>query len=278
MEGEFPANVYPWMHAARLRGYEFRLLPLVDGLPSDEALLAALDEPGVRAVALSWVGFASGYTYDLERLAAACRDRGVTLVVDAIQGLGPRTLDVGRAKVDILACGGQKWLLSPWGTGFVYVRRELLEVVQPHDVSWMAVRGSDDFTRLTEYDMTWRDDARRYENITLPFQDFAGMNESLSMLSELGEAAVEAHIASLVERVVGWAKEGGGSMRLVTPAEAAHRAGIVAVAPRHPAAASAALRRGNVVHSLREGAIRLAPHCYNTSDEIDRALGIIERA
>ena len=83
-------------------------------------------------------------------------------MVDAIQGLGPLTVDVVGAHVDVLACGAQKWMMSPWGSGFVYVRREPSETSEPHDVSWMDVKDSDDFSRLTNYDLTWRDDARRF--------------------------------------------------------------------------------------------------------------------
>jgi cysteine desulfurase/selenocysteine lyase len=274
VEREFPANIYPWMDAARRRGIEFRLLPCRDGIPSEDEMIGALDQPRVKAVALSWVEFASGYTFDLARVGAACRERGIFFVVDAIQGLGALTLDLARTPVDILACGAQKWLLSPWGTGFVYVRRELFDRLPPHDVSWMAVRNSDDFTRLVDYDLTWRDDARRYEQITLPFQDFAGMNASLELFHEFGPSAAAACVREHSDRIVDWALA-RSDVTVVTPA-AAHRAGIVSVRPPHAKDASDRLRAARVIHSFREGAIRLAPHFYNTTDEIDRALAILD--
>ena len=184
---EFPANIYPWMEAARRRGFEHRLYSGTErGSSTPSPFLTALEAPGVRALSVSWVGFASGACVDLRILGDACRDRGIYFVVDAIQGLGPLTVDLSAVHVDIFACGAQKWLLSPWGSGFVYVRDALVRELEPHDVSWLAVKGSDDFTRLLDYDLTWRDDARRFEFITLPFQDFAGMNASLELLHELG--------------------------------------------------------------------------------------------
>ena len=72
-----------------------------------------------------------------------------------------------------------------------------MERITPQPVSWMAVRGSDDFSTLVDYDLTWRDEARRFEQITLPYQDFAGMAASLELLHELGPAAVAAHVAAL---------------------------------------------------------------------------------
>jgi selenocysteine lyase/cysteine desulfurase len=270
---EFPANVYPWSAAARARGLEYRRIPVRDGVLDEEALHLALEDRAVKCLAVSWVGFATGYRVDLEALGRACRQHGAYFVVDAMQGLGPCTIDVSRLEIDILACGGQKWLLSPWGAGFVYVRQELASTLDPPMVSWMAVRGTDDFEKLTEYDFAWRDDARRFELVTLPFQDFAGMNASLELFMELGPARIAEHIAGLADTIVSWSRETG--VPLVTPADRSHRAGIVCVKPRDAASVSARLKEAGVVHSCREGGIRLSPHIYNTSDEIRRALSLI---
>lgn len=272
-EQEFPANVYPWMAAAGQRGFEFRLLPAPGGVPSQDALLEAMRGPDVKAVAISWVEFASGYRFDLERIGAECRASGIFLVVDAIQGLGAATLDVARTHVDILACGAQKWLLSPWGTGFVYVRGELIRDLEPGFVSWMGVRGSDDFATLVDYDLTWRDDARKFEFITLPFQEFAGLNATLELFFEIGPDRIAACTNGLADRILAWASQHG--VEIVTPTNPAHRAGIVALRFRDGAKRSDRLTSAGVVHSLREGAIRLAPYFFNTSDEIDRALELL---
>jgi selenocysteine lyase/cysteine desulfurase len=271
---EFPANVYPWMALERSRGVRLHMIPCVERLPDEEAILRALDRPGVRVLAISWVSFATGYRVDLARLGRACRERGIYFVVDAIQGLGPATLDVRECEIDLLACGAQKWLLSPWGAGFTYVRESLVRELEPQAVGWMSVRGSDDFRRLCDYDLTYRDDARRFEVITLPFQEFAGMNASLELFFELGASAIAAHVGGLATRIVDWATR-RADVRLVTPASPARRAGIVAVAPADPPAASRRLNAAGVSHSLREGAIRLSPHCYNTAEEVDRALDAI---
>jgi selenocysteine lyase/cysteine desulfurase len=269
-DGEFPANVYPWMALAE-RGVRLELVPSADGLPDEEALIRALDRREVRAVAVSWVQFATGYRADLARLGRLCRERGVWFFVDAIQGLGPCTLDVREVPVDLLACGAQKWLLSPWGSGFCYVRRELVQQLTPSAVGWLAVKGSDDFSRLVDYDFRLRDDARRFEVATIPYQDVAGFAASLSLLHELGPARVAAHVQALADRIVAWAAD-RDDVRLVTPADPARRGGIVSLAPRDPAAASARLREAGVVHSVREGAVRLSPHGYNTPGELARAL------
>jgi len=263
------------MQLAAKKGVVFRQLPCPDGVLDTELLARELEDERVAALTVSWVGFVTGARVDLAALGAMCRDRGVYFIVDAIQGLGPLTVDMRSTHVDIFACGAQKWLLSPWGSGFVYVRRDLVQQLEPHDVSWMDVKDSDDFTRLTDYDLTWREDARRFEFITLPFQDFAGMNASIELFHELGPSVVEQYVAGLADRIVSWAAD--RDVELVTPRDQRRRGGIVSVKPANARAVSDRLRAAGVSHSFREGAIRLSPHIYNTTAEIDAALELIGR-
>ena len=271
---EFPANVYPWMQLAERRGVEYRRLHCDGGVLGVDQLARELDDEGVKLVTVSWVQFATGARVDLAALGALCRERGVYFVVDAIQGLGPSTIDLHATPVDLFTCGAQKWLLSPWGSGFVYVRRELIATLEPHDVSWLAVKNSDDFSRLTDYDLTWRDDARRYEQITLPYQDFGGMNASLELIHSIGAREISAYSLQLADMIADWARR-RDDVELLTPTTSAARGAIVSLRPRDANAASERLSAARVAHSLREGAIRLSPYFYNTSEEVERALEII---
>jgi cysteine desulfurase / selenocysteine lyase len=272
---EFPANVYPWMALAERRGLTYRRVPHVNGLADEGALIRALDAPAVKVLSVSWVSFETGLKLDLARLGAACRDRGIYFVVDAIQGIGAAAIDVRDCHIDFLACGGQKWLLSPWGTGFLYVRRELVQKLVPHTVSWMAVKNSEDFTQLCNYDLNWFDDARRFEMITLPYQEFAGLNASLELFESVGWDRVYSLVAERATQIVEWAQR-RNDVALVTPADPMRRAGVIAVRPRDPVSASAKLFAAKVPHALREGMIRLAPHFYVTPGEVERALSVLE--
>jgi selenocysteine lyase/cysteine desulfurase len=273
---DFPANVYPWMGLARDIGVEFRQVPASGRLFDEDALLAALDAPRVRALVVSWVSFESGVRLDLARLGHACRERNIWFVVDAIQGVGPLTLDLSALPVDVLSCGTQKWLLSPWGGGFVYIREALARTLEPTQISWMSVEGSDDFTRLLDYRFASWPDARRFEMVTLPYQDFAVVNAALEVLAELGYLEVEARIRDLTQRLVDWASA-SPHVSLVTPADPRRRAGIVSVTPRHPVEASRRLAAAGVIHSLREGAIRLSPHVFTPMRHVDRAIELLDQ-
>jgi selenocysteine lyase/cysteine desulfurase len=95
------------------------------------------------------------------------------------------------------------------------------------------------------------------------------------MFLALGAESVERHIEGIVSEAVRWALANGDKVRLVTPADPAKRAGVLAIAPRDAVGASKALSEARVFHSLREGAIRLSPHCFNTREEMGRALEVL---
>ena len=271
---EFPANVYPWL-MLRTQGVEVTLAPCTrEGWPDEDFLLSALRDPRVKVLAVSFVQFSNGFRADLKRLSAAARANGTLLVVDGIQGVGNSVLDVRETPVDILACGGQKWLLSPWGSGFVYVRKELIPTIEPAMIGWMAFEGTDDFSRLTEYNPTFRADARRFEMITLPYQDFYGFTQSVELLLEIGIPEIAEVTRSLHDPIFNWADAHG--MRVVSPRDERHRSAILCIAPEEPVEAYHAIKRARIVCSLREGAIRLSPHCYNTVGEMEKVLDVLE--
>jgi cysteine desulfurase/selenocysteine lyase len=270
---EFPANVYPWLRLREL-GIEVELVPTTaEGWPDEARLLERLADPRVRAIAVSLVQFSNGYRVDLAALSAATRRTGAYLVVDAIQAVGQVPVDLGAVEVDILACGGQKWLLSPWGSGFVYVRRELIRELSPPVTGWMAFEGTDDLTRLTTYDDTLRGDARRFELITLPYQDFAGMNASLGLVLELGVERIETHLRRLHAPLLAWTERTG--TRLASP-PGRRGSGILCLAPDEVGDAFRRLKRARIICSLREGGIRLSPHGYNTVEEMERVVAVLE--
>ena len=275
VDREFPANVFPWIKRAERVGASVVRLPCVNEVPDEAALLHAITtRPNVRIVALSWVSFCSGARIDLDAVGHACRARGIYFVVDAIQGLGALPLDLSKTPVDILACGGQKWLQSPWGSAFTYVRRELITQLEPPVVGWMATQGSDDLFNMLTYEPAWFDNARRFEVITLPFPDFAGLNASLALFLELGPAAIAEHIATLGDTLMAFC-DAHPEIRLVTPRDRAHRAGVFAVQPPDLDLVSARLRAHHVVHSVRERCIRLAPHWYTTPAQWQTVLSLL---
>lgn len=271
-DGEFPANVYPWM---AMSGATLEVVPTDGrGLPDEERLLERLDGGDVGVFALSAVQFATGYLADVGRFGRFCRERGIVFVVDAIQSLGQVPMDVERCCVDVLATGGHKWLCSPFGSGFAYVRRELHSRLQPRAIGWTSMTASDDFGALTDYRWELRDGARRYEVATPGFQDFVGFSEAVELLLEVGVERIRSHQADITRPLVTWLEQHEAGLQSDLSPE--RRSGIVTFAPPDPPTVFAALTRAGVVCALREGAIRLAAHLYNTREEMERVVDVLD--
>ncbi len=275
---EFPANVYPWLAAERADGPRVTVVPTdARGLPDEDRLLEELDRGDVGVFALSAVQFATGWAADLAKFGRFCRARGIWFVVDAIQALGQFPLDVREAEIDILATGCQKWLLSPWGTGFAYVRRELIPQLEPEVVGWSSMSSvNPDYTYVCDYRYALVETARRFEVATQPWPDYAGMGEAVGLLNEVGIDRVRAHVLSLLDPLVEWIG-GQEGMEVVSDLSPARRSGILAVRARDTAAAYRALHGAGIACSLREGSIRLAPHLYNTEEEIAAVIEALAR-
>lgn len=274
---EFPANVYPWMQAARSKGAQMDLVPADEyGRPDEARILAEIERGDVGIFSLSAVQFASGYNAVLERFGRACREQGTFFVVDGIQALGQVPLDVRSAEIDILATGGHKWLCSPFGTGFAYVRRELVTRLEPRVVGWTAMAGTLDYSKLLDYRYEFWDTARRFEVATLPFQDIAGMTESLTLLHEAGPERIHRHLLGLLDPLVEWLTS-TGSAEIVSDLRPEHRSGILCFRPADAERAFGGLARAGVVCVLREGAIRVSPHLYNTENDIAVVMEVLSR-
>ncbi|MET0398574.1 MAG: aminotransferase class V-fold PLP-dependent enzyme [Longimicrobiaceae bacterium] len=271
---EFPANVYPWMGPG-CPGLLETVPADAAGRPDEDRLLERLDRGGVSVLSVSAVQFASGWRADLPRLGRFCRERGIFFVVDAIQALGQVPLDVREAQVDVLATGAQKWLCGPFGTGFAYVRRELLPRMQPSVVGWTSLQASADFGNLLDYRYDFVASARKFEVATPAFHDFAGMAASLEVLLEAGVDNVRAHVDGLLDPLAAWLAD-HPEYRVVSDRSAARRSAIFCFRPPEPEATFAALAAAGVVCVLREGAVRLSPHLYNGADDVARVLEVLD--
>jgi selenocysteine lyase/cysteine desulfurase len=275
--GEFPANVYPWL-GLRRNGVETVFLELEGAHLAAERVVAALDaDPEIRAVAMSLVQFSNGHRHPVEAVGHACRERGVFFVVDAMQGLGAVELDWSAAHADLLACGGQKWLCGPWGSGFFVAAEWMCEQVEPVRIGWLQVSGARDYHNLCDYDLRFESDCRRFEVGTYPYTALLGLSESLELIDTLGVPRIAAHARALLARLESGLAGLGAT--IVSCTEAACRSSILCFRAEDPAATRAVfdgLRSAGVTCAFREGSVRLSPHFYNTPAEIDRVISLVE--
>ena len=276
-EREFPANVYPWIALAR-DGLHLRRVPADPlGRPDEDAIFDALEDPDVAVLALSAVQFASGWRARLEAFGEVCRTREILFAVDAIQAAGVVPIDVRAAHIDVLAAGAQKWLCGPFGTGFAFVRSALCRLHEPELPGWLAFGASADFNRLCTYEYDLYDDARRFEVGTLAFPEFVAMAESLELIGDIGVPEIWAHVRALQQPLLEWAA-GRDDVTVTSATDEPHRSAILCFRTADVAGTYAALQQAGVSCVLREGAIRLSPHFYNTADEMLRVVELLERS
>jgi selenocysteine lyase/cysteine desulfurase len=270
---EFPANVYPWMGLQKL-GVELRLVEPEDGAVTADMLTDVCDRR-TRAVTVSQVQFSTGYRIDLDELGGFCRDRGIYLHVDAIQALGAMTIDVERYGIDFLSAGGHKWMLALPGVGLFYCRKGLYDELDIPNPGWTGVEDSRNFL---DYRFVYRNEAARFEEGSLNLHGITALGVSIERLLEIGPARVEERILHLTGLLAAGLVDRGFSV--TSSLEDGERSGILCF--EHPARDSESiftrLREAGVICSLREGAVRLSPHMYNTEEECGRLLALLEQA
>lgn len=291
--GEFPSNAWPWK-ALAARGVSFREVPLWDGhragkaawestpprAPSDfeQRLLDGLS-PKTRVLAVSWVRFQDGLKLDLRTLAEGCALRGVSLVVDGVQGGG--TLPPDLRGVAAFACGGHKGLLAPQGQGFLWTDPTFRLRLAPLG-SWLSVVEATFFDRpSTDFDRDWAEDGTRLEQGVPNLLSCAALRESLELLNRVGVEAIAGHVYALqgqllegLARIDAWKAE---AERLRALHEAKRLGSILSLhhEARGAQGLNALFQRGmerGVASSVREGYLRIALHGYNGGEDVARVL------
>jgi selenocysteine lyase/cysteine desulfurase len=274
LANEFPSNQYPWMNLAS-RGVETRRVP-VDGGVVDLARVEAACDRRTRIVAVSWVGYATGWRIDVAAVSELCRSRGCYFFLDAIQGLGVFPLDVRGMGVDFLAADGHKWMLGPEGAGILLVRQEHLPMLRPLNVGWNSVVQGNDYTKI---DLNIRPEAARYEGGSQNMVGFIGLGASLDLLASLGVGPRSSPVAEQVLALTDYACERLASLgaTFLAPRQGPHRSGIVTfqLPGRDPNEIRRRLEVAGIIVRCRAGGVRISPHGYNTPEEVDRMIAAL---
>jgi selenocysteine lyase/cysteine desulfurase len=202
---------------------------------------------------------------------------GGYLLLDVSQSCGAVPFRVADSGADFLVCAGYKWLLSPFGTGFFWVRRELIDRMQPGPFYWMAIDGADRFHSLTGEGVKHAPvaaQARRWDvPETSSFFNLAAMEASLEFVVRTGPQTVWQHNLALLEHMI--ARLPVDRMVLSSPREADRRGPYACVRARQPERTKdlfERLRAAKIFVSLREGSLRVSPYLYNTEADIDRLI------
>src|SRR5947209_7813383 len=190
--GDFPLQYSTWTPMEEREGVKIRVIPPANRWITAEDLIAALT-PKTKLVSVSMVRFEDGSLLDAAKLTAACHAQGTLVLLDASQCCGGMPMDVGELGADSLVCAGYKWLLSPYGTGFFWIRSELISKMRPGPFYWQALEGANDFGALV-FDKPKLSGARRWDSAeTANYFNLAAMHASLEFVLKAGPATVLEH-------------------------------------------------------------------------------------
>lgn len=269
---EFPSNVYAWRELAHRAGGRVVTVRRSNGMNWTEALEQAIDEhTGIVSVPqCHWV---DGSRVDLERVATRVRSVGAALMIDASQSLGACPLDFCRVQPDFLATVGYKWLLGPYGLGYLYVAPKW-RTGAPLEQSWLTRAGSEDFTRLVEYTDEYRSGARRFDMGEFPQFVLAPMAiAALTRVLAWGVRQIQERLSRITQNIAELAEEQGYFV-LPKHERCGHMIGL-----RHPAGIPDELARrlteAKVFVSIRGDCVRIAPHLYNDLSDVAKLFDVL---
>jgi selenocysteine lyase/cysteine desulfurase len=261
---EHSAGFLPWQRRRDRHGVEVRSVDCPDGrLDTDAYQDAVTDATLVCLSALTWT---HGTYLSVAEAVDVAHDAGARVLVDAVQIPGQAALDVSEWGADFVVAAGHKWLLGPWGAGFVHVRPDVVENLQPDRIGYRSVEEKDLRGHVLH------PDARRLEVGTVAPAPYAGLREAIETMDAVGYGAIEARIRGLTERL----KDGVPADRLYSPHE--FESGLVSFRVDDPDEfVDRADAAGIKIRSLPrpESAVRASVHAVNTEAEIDRLLELV---
>lgn len=266
---EFPSTPFI-LRAFRSYGAEPVFVPSRDGISIDvEQLVREIDER-TQLVCLSHATYSTGALADIEPIVRRAREVGALVALDAYQSAGTVPIDVAQLDIDFLLAGAHKWLCGSLESAFLYVRPALLPQLEPAATGWIASQDPLSFAPLT----SWASDARRFAAGTPAVLPALMSRPGLALIRDVGLDEIRRLSLARTDYIIGRADEAG--LPIATPRPHAQRGGIVALRFAHDAAVARKMVATGFVCSYRDG-IRIAPHFYNSDDEVARFMDQLVR-
>jgi len=267
---EFPSNIFPWLRLKE-KGVEVRTVHSKNE-QWELAELKKICDRRTRIVAVSWVGYATGWKNDLAAIAEITHQAGGHLFVDAIQGLGTFPLDVAETPIDFLAADGHKWMLGPEGAGMFFIRDEHLGLIRPLTVGWNSVQQSGDFSNL---DFDLKNSAAQFEAGTHNFGGLAAFGASLQLLLETGIERISERVIEITDLLAERLKSAGAE--ICSDRHQNRKSAILACQfPGHsPQNLKKRCRQQKVIVNCRAGKLRLSPHAYLNHDDLETLMAAL---
>ncbi|MDM0069396.1 aminotransferase class V-fold PLP-dependent enzyme [Variovorax sp. J31P207] len=268
---DFPSICHVWL-AQQPRGARVRLVEAEAGRTDTTQRIAAAINDRTALASVSQACFYDGQIVDIAATGRAARAQGAIQFVDAYQSAGSIAIDVRAQEVDILAAGAQKYLLGIPGIAFLYVRPALARQLVPTVTGW--------FGRVNPFafdpaQLDFADSATRFNTGTPPMMCASVARASMALLNEIGVPAIEAYLQQL--SAVAIEEAARLDLEVASPLDPAAKGANTAIRIADAAAVEARMLQSGYVVSARNDVIRIAPHFYNTADDVVGALRELAR-
>ncbi len=264
---DFPSMGYVW-EAQRRAGADIVVVPSDDDIkvPTDR-ILDAIDD-ATCLVALSHVSYRSSARVNAKAIIARAHEKGAKVLLDAYQSVGVLRIDVTDWGIDFLIGGTIKWLCGGPACGYLYVRPDLIETLEPRLTGWIAHARPFDFAHgRVEYDSSIRRFAQGTPNIPGLYSCLPG----LKIIQQVGIDVIESESRRRTCRMVEFALERG--WRLHSPVDVGDRGGSVMIEVDEPQRFVERLAKRKVFVDCRPGVgLRMSPHFFTTDEEVEQAM------
>ena len=271
---DYPSNWYTWQRFAARTGAEVVAVERRDGRSWGQAVVEATDER-TAVVAVLAVHWTDGGAVDLAAIGDRAREAGAALVVDASQGLGAMPLDLAAVRPDYLVSVGYKWLLGPFGLGYLYVAEHLRDGV-PLEENWISRLGSEDFGALVDYQEQYQPGARRFDvGQRTAFETTPMAVAALRQLLDWEVPRIAATLGRVTGRIQREVEALG--LPLTSSDRVPHMLGI-GLPDQARARVAGALADAGVFAGVRGSSLRVSPHLWTTDQDIERLVGALTTA
>jgi len=272
---EHVGNALPWLARARRDGLVIKTFSPAPTAAGTLERISGLLTARTRVIAVPHITCTTGHVLPARDISALGRSKNIFVMIDAAHTPGMMPLDVKLMGCDFLASCGHKWMLGPKGTGFLYVRKEVLEVLEPF---WTG-GGSDAGWDVRQGTMAFRPDAHRFDFASQNAALYVGLNAAIDFINRIGIDNIRARDVMLAGYLRSRLEELGDRVRVLTPSEAGSFGAVVAFqlkkTPYDVLYRFLAEERKIITRMVPENGVncnRVSTHIYNSQAEVDRLL------
>ena len=266
----FPSTPYTWMN--RVGAENVRIAQPINGGMPPQQIFDLVDE-NTAVFSLCSVENTTGFRHDLKEISAFCQERGIYLVLDITQGVASMKIDVKETPIDCMVSSTFKWLGGPFGFGFGYISKRVLDKVEPVYVGWTGNKNRFDHST---YVLDLSNDANKFESGMLQWESLRGLEESIKLYMSLGRDDVEEYILSLVDYLYEQL-ESVEHVSIVGSFEKKYRSGIVYINFPADWELNNDILASSGIRANRSGnAIRTALHYYNNKADVDKLVAFLK--